>query len=260
MEKATPIGLGLGLVLIFGTIFMGDGASMFLDIPSLIIVVGGTFAALFVNFSFEEVLRLPKVMKEFMSFQPPDMAQYVEQFTNLARTARREGLLALDRELKNIEDDFLKTGLEMAIDGMEEDQISEVLGTRIAEEYRVAQLGGRLFTSAGTYAPAFGMIGTLIGLIQMLQALEDPSQIGAGMAVALITTFYGAFFANLIFLPMASKMKDQASELLRAREMMKSGILMLARGESPSIVEKKLRLYLSDEDQEAQVTPMSKAA
>lgn len=262
MEKGTAIGIGLGMVLIWGSIFMGSGWQTFFDIPSIVIVLGGTISVLFVNFSMEEVLALPKVMKSFMSYQAPNFKEYVELFTQLARTARREGLLALDRELNNIDEEFIRSGLEMAVDGMEETEIADMLNTRIAEENRTGQLGAKLMTSAGTYAPAFGMIGTLIGLIQMLQNLSDPSQIGAGMAVALITTFYGAFFANLIFLPIGAKIRAQADEILRARQMMKNGILMIVRGESPSIVEKKLRVLLPEDQQEAEgeVTPMAKAA
>src|SRR5690606_2584805 len=120
-------------------------------------------------------------------------------------------------------DAFVRFGLEMAVDGIEESEIDELLRMRIAEEGKLRQLLSKFFINAGTYAPAFGMLGTLIGLIQMMQNLSDPSQIGAGMAIALVTTFYGALLANLVFLPMGVKVKSQGAEELKARQMVRTG-------------------------------------
>ena len=158
----------------------------------------------------------------------------------------------------------MQFGLEMAVDGLEETEIEGLLKDRMAAEASERQLAQRFFTSAGTYAPAFGMIGTLIGLIQMLQNLTDPSQIGSGMAVALITTFYGALFANLIFLPVSAKMRSQANEVLKARSVVRTGVMSIVRGESPSMVEKRLSLFVTDGG-EAEAgadgpKPLSKAA
>ncbi len=264
MEKATLSGLGFGFILIAGTIMMGDGWMTFLDLPSFIVVVGGTVAALMVGFSFSELKQVPSGVKGFFTFQAPELQHYVQEFYELSRTARREGLLALDRRLQSVEDEFLRFGLEMAVDGIEESEIEDLLKERISAEMKHRQLTGRFFMDAGTYAPAFGMVGTLIGLIQMLQNLSDPTQIGAGMAVALITTFYGSLLANLIFLPFATKVKAQNSLVLKAREMVRTGVLAIVRGESPSMIEKRLQLFVTDSKTSAaaseEAPALSKAA
>lgn len=246
MEKSTPIGLISGVLLILVVIFLGDGWQTFFDIPSAILVVGGTVAALLVNFDLREVVVVPEAVKRFFAFRPPDLAGYVEEFSDAARLARREGLLALDRRLGEIDDEFMRYGLEMAIDGIEESEIDDLLKARMSAEGRDLNFISRFFMQAGTYAPAFGMVGTLIGLIQMLQNLTDPSQIGAGMAVALITTFYGAILANLVFLPTSAKMKAQTLQTMNAREMVRTGVMAIVRGESPSMIEKRLNVFLKD--------------
>jgi chemotaxis protein MotA len=264
-EKSTLIGIGAGLALIYGAIFFGKGWATFFDITSIIIVAGGTFSALMVNYSMTDLAKMPDVMKEFLQFENPDFMKHIDRFSKFSRTARREGLLSLDRELQDVDDNFTQTGLEMAIDGLEIGEIEEMLRLRMVQEIKQRKLGSSFFTSAGTYAPAFGMIGTLIGLIQMLQNLTDPAQIGAGMSTALVTTFYGALLGNLIFLPMASKMNAQAQTIQRIRQITLTGILAIVRGESPTLIERKLMLYLpemeSDEESaEANTQPLSRAA
>lgn len=262
MEKSTLIGIASGMVLIYGAIFMGEGWAMFFDPVSAILVLGGTSAALLVNFSFDELKQIPAGIKDFLGFESPELFGYLEMFSEFSRVARREGLLALDRRLDENADDFVKFGLEMAVDGIEEAEIDDMMKMRIGEEARKRGMLAKFFNSSGMYAPAFGMIGTLIGLIQMMQNLDDPSQIGAGMAVALITTFYGALLANLFFLPMAAKIKGQLEQVTKARQMVRTGVLAIVRGESPSMIEKRLQSYL-DEKVVADITekpPLSRAA
>lgn len=247
MEKSTLIGLGTGLALIYGAIFMGEGWMMFFDPASAILVLGGTSAALLVSFTFEELKTIPGGVKEFLRFKAPELAGYLDTFTEFSRVARREGLLALDRLLDDSGDEFMRFGLEMAVDGIEEAEIDDLMKIRIVEESKNRGLLARFFSNSALYAPAFGMIGTLIGLIQMMHNLDDPSQIGKGMAVALITTFYGALLANLVFLPTAAKIKMQTSELMKARQMVRTGVLAIVRGENPSMVEKRLQTYLGND-------------
>lgn len=247
MEKSTLIGLVSGLALIYGAIFMGEGWMMFFDPQSAILVLGGTSAALMVNFTFDELKTIPGRVKGFFGFKAPELSDYLDTFTEFSRIARREGLLALDRQLDNSGDEFVRFGLEMAVDGIEEAEIDDLMKIRIVEESKSRSLLGRFFSNSALYAPAFGMIGTLIGLIQMMQNLDDPSQIGKGMAVALITTFYGALLANLVFLPIAAKIKMQSSEIMKARQMVRTGVLSIVRGENPSMVEKRLQTYLGNE-------------
>lgn len=246
-EKSTPIGLGAGFLMIYGAIFLGEGWMTFFDPTSLLIVLGGTACALLVGYTLDEFKGSIGAVKDFFGYHAPDMAGYVTEFSDLARTARREGLLALDRRLGETEDEFLSFGLEMAVDGIDEGEIEELMNSRIAMDNEKRMFGSKFFNTAATYCPAFGMIGTLIGLIQMLQNLSDPSTIGGSMAVAMITTFYGALFSNLVFMPFANKMKTQALEVLKAQKMVKAGVLGIVRGESPSMIEKRLRLYLGDE-------------
>ena len=262
MEKSTPIGIIGGLGLIYGAIFMGVGWQTFFDVAAIILVLGGTIASLLVSFSLKEMKQVVPSLKGFFSFSAPDLSSYVRDFAELSRTARRDGLLALDRSIAELEDDFMSFGLQMAVDGIEEEVIEKLMERKIKEDLKPRTFIAKFFITAGTYCPAFGMIGTLIGLIQMLQNLTDPSQIGAGMSVALITTFYGALFSNLIFLPMADKMQAQVGEMRRAGEMIQTGVLSIVQGEGPSMVEKRLSLYLGDTaDGEKGKTPdLAKAA
>ncbi len=246
MEKSTPIGIVVGLGLIYGAIFMGQGWQTFFDVAAIILVLGGTVASLLVSFSLKELKQVLPSLKGFFSFSPPDLSSYVHDFAELSRTARRDGLLALDRSIAELEDEFMSFGLQMAVDGIEEEAIEKLMNQKVREDLRQRNFIARFFTTAGTYCPAFGMLGTLIGLIQMLQNLTDPSQIGAGMAMALITTFYGALFANLIFLPMADKMKTQVDDVRKVREMIQAGVMSIVQGDGPSMIEKRLRLYLGD--------------
>lgn len=263
MEKSTPIGIGAGFLLIYGVIFTDNGWATFFDVVSIIIVFGGTVAALLVTHSFDELREVLPGVRAFFTYRSPELHGYLNSFLEYSRVARREGLLALDRRLQNDPDPFIRFGLEMAVDGIEEDEIDELLRTRIGEESKQRQFLSKFFVNAGTYAPAFGMLGTLIGLIQMMQNMTDPSQIGAGMAVALVTTFYGALLANLLFLPMSTKIKAQAAEIVKARQMVRTGVLAIVRGESPSMIEKRLASFLDEgvrPKEAAADTPLSRAA
>lgn len=242
-DKSAPIGLVLGLTLVFFPIFMGSGVATFFDVPSILMVLGGTVAALLVNFSLPDVRGMGGGLKGFFTFRPPELAQYVAQFTEMARLARREGLLVLDRKLREVDDEFVRFGLEMAVDGTDPKEIDVFMEQRIAQDIKQHRLLANMLMAAGTYAPSFGMIGTLVGLIQMMQNLTDPAAIGAGMAVAMVTTFYGALLANLFFLPMASKVGERIKRVEAKGEIIRIGIIAIVRGDNPSIVEKRLSLY-----------------
>ncbi len=244
MERGTLIGIGTGFVLIYGAIILGDGWAIFFDPAAALLVIGGTVSALFVTFSLSEFRTVPNRLKEFLRFEEPQLLDYLQTFNEFSRIARREGLLALDRRLRDDTDEFIRFGLEMAVDGIEEAEIDDLMKMRMVEESQQRGFVAKFFLNAGTYAPAFGMIGTLIGLIQMMQNLDDPSKIGAGMAVALITTFYGALLANLIFLPISTKARTQLRLVMKARQMARTGVLAIVRGESPSMIEKRLESYL----------------
>lgn len=247
MRKSTTIGLLSGFALIVGSILLGNTWGKFFDPASLLVVAGGTAAAVVVNYSFEDLKEVIGMTKDIFTFDPPSLQRRLDEITNMARTARREGVLALDRHIDDIDDDLLKFGLEMAVDGMDEDEIAEMLDERIAEKKSQRQLVADFFTKAGTYSPAFGMLGTLIGLIQMLNNLDDPSKIGSGMATALVTTFYGALLANLMFLPLGDRARKQNERRRKAHYVVREGILAIARGDSPRMIEQRLG-FLSEEE------------
>ena len=267
MQSSTPIGIVAGLGLIFGAIFLGTAWQTFFDLPAALLVLGGTASALLVSFSFDEIQRLPPALEDFFYFESPDPQERVDRFADLARTARRDGLLALDRQLDTVDDELTRVGLELAVDGSDEDEIVEMLDRKSDQSTDTRRLLVEFFNQAGTYAPSFGMLGTLIGLIQMLQNLTDPSEIGEGMAMALLTTFYGALIANLIFLPIARQAQAQLDETYLMHRMAKTGILSIVRGERPSMVERRLEVFaLGDEEDIEEVEaepaeePLSKAA
>jgi len=255
MEKSSPVGLIAGIVLIFGAIAMGDGWLTFLDPISAVLVFGGTAAALLVSFTFDELKRLPAATKAFFGFEFPDYGALAAQLSDFARTARRDGPLALDARLDEATDPILRAALEMAVDGVAPAQAEKMLRTRSAESTADMSLYMRFLNKAAMYAPAFGMIGTLIGLIQMLQNLNDPSAIGPAMAVAMVTTFHGAFLANMIFLPMAGKVQGQMSALAKSNEMIRIGALGILHGEAPGVIAQQLQLFAGGDGKAAAGDP-----
>lgn len=251
MQKSTILGLISGFALVASAIFLNGNWQQFVSLPSVAVVVGGTASALVVSYSLAEVRSLPDALDAFLKHSPPNLRAQVDQFTELARTARRDGLLALDRQLDDVDDDLTRLGLELAIDGSEEDEIKEMLDRKSEGLTQQKRLLTSFFNTGGTLAPAFGMVGTLIGLIQMLQNLEDPTQIGSGMATALITTFYGALLANLVLLPIAQKSRSQLDSIQRSHDLVRAGILAIVRGERPSLIERRLSVFVRQETAEA---------
>lgn len=247
MRKSSSIGLIAGFVLILGAIFAGSGWTKFLDPASLLVVMGGTGAALTVSRSFSELRTALTQIQNIFTFTSPSLQRHVDQLKNFGRIARREGVLSLDRRLDEVDNELLRFGIEMTVDGMEEDEIREMINQRIAERRQERQLAPGLLTTAGTYSPAFGMVGTLIGLIQMLQNLDDPTQIGAGMATALVTTFYGAVLANLVFLPLSNRAKAQNQLRAKVELIVREGVLAIARGENPRMIEQRLDHLVHEE-------------
>jgi chemotaxis protein MotA len=244
MDLATILGIISGLTLIGYTIVSGGNLDIFIHIPSMMIVFGGAMAATLVNFSLNEVIGVLKVVKKAFMGEVTRELEIIDLYVKLSKMARREGILAIDRQLDTIDDEFMRNGLEMAVDGTEPETIRNVMETELTYLIERHKKGQQIFTSLGTYAPAFGMIGTLIGLISMLKTLDDPSNIGAGMAVALITTFYGAFLANLVFLPIAGKLKNRSDEEVIMKEMIIEGVLAIQYGEHPKNLNRKLLNFI----------------
>ena len=247
MDIATIIGLLMGFGLILSAIAMGGGSGLgsFVDFPSLMITVGGSCAALLINFPLKTCLSSLSVIKKCFLTKLPETTQVIEQFKELATVVRKDGMLALEQELEKVDDDFMKRGLEIVISGATDEQIRNVLETELSSIEARHATGKQIVDSTGAAAPAFGMIGTLVGLVQMLQSLDDPSQIGGGMAVALLTTLYGAIIANVACIPLAGKLEARSKEEVAIRELMITGLVGLAEGLAPRAIEDNLVAYLS---------------
>lgn len=244
MDIATILGIVSGLTLVAMAILGNGEISTFIHMPSMMIVLGGTGAAIFVNFAMKEVFGVMKVVKKVFTHDQDSGIEIIELFADLAKRSRREGILAIDKYLSKVEDEFIKSGLEMAVDGTEPEVIREVMESELNYLIERHRNGQQIFSALGLYAPAFGMIGTLIGLINMLQGLEDPSSLGAGMSVALITTFYGAFLANLLFIPIAGKLKIRSDMEVINKELIIEGVLAIQMGEHPKNLVRKLLNFL----------------
>jgi chemotaxis protein MotA len=245
MDLLTWAGVIGGTGIILWGILIGGPLRLFYDFASIVITIFGSFAAVLINYPMSDFKRLFGVIYE--SFRELKMAPIdtIQLFSNLSRKARREGLLSLEDEINNLQDDYLRRGLQMVVDGIEPETIREIMELEIGEMEKRHSSGINMLKSWAAYAPAFGMIGTLIGLIQMLANLSDSSMIASGMAVALITTFYGAVMANMIFTPMAAKLALKSEREATAREMTIEGVLAIQSGVNPRIVEEKLLCYLS---------------
>lgn len=178
----------------------------------------------------------------------PGAPLMIPRFMELSSKARKEGLLALEGEINGTRDGFFAKGLQLVVDGVAPESIEEILNTEIDSLRDRHRQGAEIFTSMGTFAPAMGLIGTLIGLVQMLANMSDPSTIGPAMAVALITTFYGAILANVVFLPIAGKLRLRSTEEVQVREIVAEGILSISNGVNPRIVEQRLQAYLPPKD------------
>ena len=234
MDIATIIGLLLGIGLVIGSIMLGGGGlGPFMNIPSMMITIGGSFAALLINFPLRQVLGVISVVRKCFQVALPSPDEIIEQFKSFATIARRDGLLALESEAESVDDLFLKRGLEMVIGGAPKEDIESILEVEISYVEQRNQTGKKILDAIAAAAPAFGMIGTLIGLVQMLRTLDDPSQIGVGMATALLTTLYGAVIANLFCLPLAGKLEARSQEEVMVRELMLSGLVALVEGLPP---------------------------
>jgi chemotaxis protein MotA len=244
MDIATVLGILSATGLVLGAIFMGSGLNVFINIPSLCIVVGGTIGVTLVAYPLKDFLSVIKVVQKAIFTKNISAAELISKFKDFANKTRKEGILALESEIKELNDEFFKKGVQLSIDGLEPQQIQNILDTEIDFVRDRHKLGADIFTSMGTFAPAMGMIGTLIGLVQMLQSMDDPSTIGPAMAVALLTTFYGSLMANICCMPIAGKLKTRSKEEMLTKEMTILGIISLSNGDNPRILEQKLLAFL----------------
>jgi chemotaxis protein MotA len=246
MDIATIIGLLMGVALLLGAALAGGAAlESFINFPALMIVVGGSLSAVLVSFPLSTVLGMFGIIKKCFTSSLPAVPEVVQQFRELATIARLDGLLAVESRLEEIRYPFLQRGMEMVVSGSEEVELRRDLEIEIAcIEQRHAN-GKRILEGFASAALAFGLIGTLIGLVQMLQSLDDPSRIGVGMATALIATLYGALIAHLICLPMAGKLENRSEEEVLICELMLTGMVAILQGQGPRTVAERLHVFMS---------------
>jgi chemotaxis protein MotA len=245
MDIATLVGVFVAFTLIVTAIILGGGSFIaFFDAPSVMVVVGGAIAATLISYPLRNFLSVFGVSMKVLLYKLDSIPDLVEEIVSLAETARRDGLLALESRLDDIENPFIVLGVQMAVDGTRPEVMEDILRTEIDAVATRHRDGKGLLDCMGRFAPAFGMIGTLMGLVIMLGDMSDPASIGKGMAVALLTTLYGAIASNVVFLPFAEKLGFTNKQELLAMEIIVRGIMAIQSGENPRVIEQKLNTFI----------------
>lgn len=246
MDIGTIAGIITGVGLLFGAILLDTGLGLFVNYPSMMIVGGGTFAAVCVSYPLNEVLNTRKVIKKALLFRQPSAQEMVAEIVKYAKVVREQGPVAVEKAAQQCKDGFLGRGLQMIADQASTEDMSSILQNEIAIMQTRHKVGREIVSAAAKYAPAFGMVGTLIGLIQMLANLDEPSTIGPKMAVALLTTFYGAVMANLFFGPLSTKLKRRSEMETLLMKLIIEGLMSISAGDNPRVCEEKLKVFLSE--------------
>ncbi len=245
MDLSTALGMALMIGLILTAILMGGmGMGPYIDIPSVAIVCGGTLGSIFAAFPFAAVKTALVAGKTTLKPVPVDPAATVKLLEELSQRARREGLLSLEEAAEQADDEFLKRGLRMMVDGHEPSAIESVLFGEIDKIDERHKASIAVYDAVAAYAPGMGLIGTLVGLVQMLQNMSDPTAIGPAMAVALLTTFYGAILANVFGTPLANKLKQRNTEEIAQKELTAQGLMSILGGENPRFMVERLNATL----------------
>jgi chemotaxis protein MotA len=252
MDLGTVVGLVLTLALLFGAMAMGVGIGPYIDIPSVLIVFGGTIGVLLMGFKMEQMKNMAKFF--MISIKPPqeNIAELIKKMVEYSTKARRDGILALEADANNEENEFLKKGLSMAVDGNEPDTIRDLLEIDMEQTSERHKANAQIFEQIGGYSGAMGMIGTLIGLVAMLLNMSDPSAIGPSMAVALLTTMYGAMIGNIFGGPVANILLIRDSDEVLIKTLIIEGIMAIQSGDNPRTLEGKLLSFLPPKDRESQ--------
>jgi chemotaxis protein MotA len=249
MDIATALGVILGFVVIIGTSSRRKPGSS--STFALAIVFGGTTCATMIHFSMGQFLSIFAVIKKTLLNKTVPQQELIQRMVNYAAVNRRDGALALEQEIGRVRDPFLSKGLQMLVDGVDENGIRDLLGLEIQYMEERHANGKKILDFMGASCPSFAMVGTLIGLISMLSKMDSPDQIGAGMAVALVCTFYGALLANLVFLPLGGKLGQHSKVEKMSMEMVAEGICSIAKGDNPTAVGEKMQVFVSTKRREA---------
>jgi chemotaxis protein MotA len=258
MKASSAIGLVIAIVgIALGATMEGSNVAAVLNPTALLIVLGGTFGATMAGTSFDAVKNIPKMYKKACVSDPPDLNVQVTELVGYAEKARRDGLLALDEQLSTVEDPFVRKGLQLVVDGTDPDLVAEVLDAENANMRKRHQAGAQPFEKAGGFAPTMGIVGTVFGLVHVLSNLDAPETLGPSISAAFIATLVGVGSANVVFLPIANRLKQMSAEELHAREMTVEGILSIQSGDNPRVVQEKLITFVppslrpTDEDVQA---------
>ncbi|MBM9616483.1 MotA/TolQ/ExbB proton channel family protein [Desulfobulbus rhabdoformis] len=251
MDIATLIGIVLAFGLMLWAILMGGPLTIFIDPPSIAVVFGGTLGVSLINFPLADVLGMIAIFKKTVLIKEQDTNKLIAQMLEFANKARKGGILSLQDQIDSIEDQFMVKALQMAVDGQEPAELKAMLLNEIDNIAARHNNGASILDTMGAISPAMGMVGTLIGLVQMLQNMDDPAAIGPAMAVALLTTFYGAVLANIIFIPMAGKLKTRSKVEILQKTVITEGMESILSGENPRIMEQRLHAYLAPKKRES---------
>ncbi|TCL56586.1 chemotaxis protein MotA [Kineothrix alysoides] len=254
MDIASILGLVLcGIVFIFGILTSGGISAIgsYWDIPSVFITFGGSLCCVLASYSLHNFTEGIKSFRLVLRTPDNNTPETIRQIIELSNIARKEGLLSLEERAASLDDEFLKKGILLIVDGTDQELVRAIMDTELAsiEERHKTKIG--FWDALGAMGPAWGMIGTLVGLVDMLNRMDDPSAIGPGMATALITTLYGSLLANWICTPVASKLRENNAEEVRLKEIMIEGLLSIQAGENPRVIEEKLKSFLSPRDKES---------
>ena len=245
MDLTSLIGPIAGIALVVGSFLMegGDIASL-IQVTAALIVFGGTFGAVVFSFSQEQLISAIKATKRVFFNQHIDQKEIIAELVRYATKARKEGVIVLEKEAKNASDPLIKLGLEAVSDGADPSLVRDLMETQLAQMETSSTIDMKVWEAAGAYNPTFGIIGAVMGLINVMKNLADPSALGAGIAVAFVATIYGLIGANLVFIPMNTKIKNKDHHVFLAKQMMIEGILSIQAGESPALIERKLQAFI----------------
>jgi chemotaxis protein MotA len=257
MDFSTLGGLIIGLIIVVVVLMLDGGspAELFAAPSAILLIIGGSLASSVISSPLKLTMALPKIIGKAFINEQFKFEEALEFLVKMTDRARRDGLLVLEEEAKNITDPFLKSGLMMVVDGVDPDQVHRILESKIDQVHARHRAGYGFFAAAGGFAPTFGIIGTVMGLISVLKQLDDPNSLARSIAVAFLATLWGLMTANLIYLPIGNKLKAKSEEEVHFRELQMQGIVSIQAGENPQIVREKLTAFLPPVKEKAAKEP-----
>jgi chemotaxis protein MotA len=251
MKAATAIGILIAAVgILFGAIMEGTSPAAFINIPAIVIIFTGTTGATMASVGMEKMKLIPGLYKKAFSSEPPNLAGRVGEMVGFAERARKDGLLALESEVEAIEDQFTRKGLQLVVDGTDPDMLREILETEMDAMHARHKGGAEVFKAAGGFSPTIGIIGTVMGLVHVLENLSNPSILGPAISGAFIATLLGVGMANVVFLPVANRLKSLSEEEMEERTLLLEGILSIQAGDNPRVVAEKLMSFVPPGERE----------